>query len=188
MGRVRRECFVPLDLRDAAYEDRPLPIGSGQTISQPYIVAKMTALLKLKPEHRVLEIGTGCGYQTAVLAEIAASVYSIEVVPNLARMAEAVLDELGYDNVTVKQGDGYAGWPEAAPFDAIIVTCAPPHVPTPLIEQLADGGRLVVPVGASGSTQELRVLQRQGDRLDEKSVIPVVFVPMTGTAQDDDSS
>ncbi len=185
MGEVPREYFVPSDLQSAAYEDRPLPIGYGQTISQPYIVAKMTELLGLEPQHRVLEIGTGCGYQTAVLARVAAQVYSIEVVPPLARMAARTLAALPLevDNVTLRQGDGYAGWPEEAPFDGIIVTCAPPQVPPLLVEQLAENGRLVVPVGVEGGPQKLLRLRRRGGEVDEEIVIPVVFVPMTGVAQ-----
>ena len=188
MRTVPREHFVPRENREAAYEDRPLPIGEGQTISQPFIVAKMTELLGLKPDHRVLEIGTGCGYQTAILAELAATVHTIEVVPELAGTAAERLRQLGYQNVTWCQGDGYAGWPEAAPFDAIIVTCAPEHVPNALAEQLAEGGRLVVPVGSEGGPQHLLCIHRLSGKLREETLFPVLFVPMTGRARESNSA
>jgi protein-L-isoaspartate(D-aspartate) O-methyltransferase len=177
MRRVPRHEFVPEAERQSAYEDRPLPIGRGQTISQPYIVAAMTELAAPEPGARVLEIGTGSGYQAAVLAEVAGEVYSIEIIPELARTAAARLARLGYGRVHVRTGDGYLGWPEAAPFDAIIVTAAPPEVPKPLEEQLKVGGRLVIPVG--DLYQELRVITRTPTGLREQSVFPVRFVPMT---------
>lgn len=182
MGRVPRHEFVPERYRSKAYEDTPLPIGYEQTISQPYIVAFMTEQLDPKPTDRVLEIGTGSGYQAAVLAELVAEVYSIEIVEPLARRAQTDLQRLGYKNIHVRAGDGYQGWPEAAPFDAIIVTCAPEKVPPPLVEQLTDGGRMIIPVGPSG-IQELVLLRKQGGRLEKQATLPVRFVPMTGQAQ-----
>ncbi len=180
MRKVPRHEFVPDGYRAYAYTDGPLPIGEGQTISQPYIVALMTESLKLKPDDKVLEIGTGSGYQAAVLAEIVKEVYTIEIIEKLARRAEETLKRLGYDNVKVKAGDGYLGWPEYAPFDAIIVTCAPDHVPQPLVDQLADGGRMVIPVGSEYGIQTLYLLEKHGDKLEKRSIIPVRFVPMTG--------
>jgi protein-L-isoaspartate(D-aspartate) O-methyltransferase len=179
MRKVPRHLFVEPSERVRAYEDHPLPIAGSQTISQPYIVALMTELLAL-PEHaRVLEIGTGSGYQSAVLGEIADDVYSIEILPELARASARKLAELGYKNVSVREGDGYRGWPEHAPYDGIIVTAAPESVPQPLIEQLAPGGRMVIPVGTF--FQELKVFTRGADgRITEQSIIPVRFVPMTG--------
>ena len=184
MGKVPRHLFVPQDLTDIAYTDGPLPIGHGQTISQPYIVGLMTELLKIDAGSRVLEIGTGSGYQAAVLAELADSVFTIEIVEPLARTSKERLARLGYANVVVRQGDGYRGWPERAPFDAIVVTAAPDHVPQPLVDQLAAGGRLVIPVGAA--YQELLEILKTGDGVVEREVIPVRFVPMTGEAQDKD--
>jgi protein-L-isoaspartate(D-aspartate) O-methyltransferase len=182
MRKVPRHSFVPADQQGDAYADHPLPIGHAQTISQPYIVGIMTELLAPQPGDKVLEIGTGSGYQAAVLAELVREVYTIEIVEPLARRAEQTLRQLGYRSVRVRAGDGYRGWPEAAPFDAIIVTAAPGHVPRPLKEQLAVGGRLVIPVG--DLYQELRVITRRADGgFDERSVIPVRFVPMTGEAQ-----
>ena len=178
MGAVPREKFVPKELQTSAYDDRPLPIGYGQTISQPYIVAFMTEQLQPKKTQRVLEIGTGSGYQAAVLSDLVAEVYTIEIVRPLAERAEAVLRELGYKNVHVKAGDGYKGWPEHAPFDAIIVTAAPDHVPAPLVEQLKEGGRMVIPVGKSGA-QELYLLEKRGGQVKQTAVIPVRFVPLT---------
>ncbi|HVK74342.1 MAG TPA: protein-L-isoaspartate(D-aspartate) O-methyltransferase [Kofleriaceae bacterium] len=180
MAAVPRHAFVPPELLDQAYDDAPLPIGRGQTISQPYVVAAMTELAAIAPDARVLEIGTGCGYQTAVLAELAAEVYSIEIVPELAEQATATLDRLGYDHVHVRVGDGYAGWLDAAPFDAILVTAAPPAIPDALLHQLAIGGRLVIPVGTV--EQELELITRVGeDRWTERTIFPVRFVPMTRT-------
>ena len=178
MAKVSREEFVPPDSRAASYEDGPLPIGYGQTISQPYIVAFMTEQLRSKPSDRVLEIGTGSGYQAAILAELAAEVYTIEIVEPLAKNAEVTLQRLGYKNVHVKVGDGYSGWLEHAPFDAIIVTCAPDHVPQQLTDQLKDGGRMVIPVGERFA-QQLYLLEKQNGRLRESAVLPVRFVPMT---------
>ena len=180
MSEVPRHEFVPAEYRAFAYANRPLPIGEGQTISQPYIVALMTHLAEVDDGSTVLEIGTGSGYQAAVLAEIAAEVSTIEIVEPLGRRAAATLERLGYDNVSVRIGDGYLGWPEAAPFDAIIVTAAPEEVPAPLIEQLAPGGRLVIPVGAAGSVQSLRVLEKDAaGEVTERDVLPVAFVPFT---------
>ncbi|MFW6049655.1 MAG: protein-L-isoaspartate(D-aspartate) O-methyltransferase [Myxococcota bacterium] len=183
MATVPRHRFVPEGERGAAYEDRPLSIGHDQTISQPYIVALMTQLAQVGEGDDVLEIGTGSGYQAAVLAELGAEVYSIEIVEPLGRQARKRLARLGYDGVHVRVGDGYAGWPEEAPFDAIVVTAAPPAIPDPLREQLAEGGRMVVPVGEAW--QELRVLEKKGGELSERRTIPVRFVPMTGRAQEE---
>jgi len=181
MRKVPRHQFVPDILDSAAYDDRPLGIGEGQTISQPYIVAIMTELARLRPTSRVLEIGTGSGYQAAVLAEVAGDVYSIEIIEVLARTAAETLRRLGYERVHLRVGDGYVGWPEAAPFDAILVTAAPPHVPQPLKDQLKVGGRLVIPVG--DRWQELMVIARTETGFVEERVFPVAFVPMTGEAQ-----
>ncbi|NLA21692.1 MAG: protein-L-isoaspartate(D-aspartate) O-methyltransferase [Candidatus Marinimicrobia bacterium] len=177
MQKVERHLFVPEQYRKLAYSDRPLPIGEGQTISQPYIVALMTELLDLKKSDKVLEIGTGSGYQAAILAEICDSVYTIEIIPSLGKQAQALLRELGYHNIHCKIGDGYLGWPEHAPYDGIIVTCAPSKIPQPLKEQLAEGGRMVIPVGAT-YTQELVLVTKTKGKLIQKSVIPVRFVPM----------
>jgi protein-L-isoaspartate(D-aspartate) O-methyltransferase len=176
-----RHEFVPPAQRIHAYEDRPLPIGAGQTISQPYIVAVMTELLELDGSEKVLEIGTGSGYQAAVLGMLAREVYSIEIVPELARRAEADLARLGHENVHVRAGDGYRGWPEQAPFDAIVVTAAPGHVPEPLVEQLAVGGRMVLPVG--DASQDLVLVTRTGDGVQQERLLGVRFVPMTGEAE-----
>jgi len=176
MHKVKRHLFVPESLKRLAYEDMPLPIGERQTISQPYIVALMTELLRLTGKEKVLEIGTGSGYQAAILAELAAYVYTIEILPNLAKRAERLLKELGYKNILVKCGDGYLGWEEYAPFDAIIVTCAPGEIPPLLIEQLAEGGRMAIPVGQT--YQELMLVEKQGGNIETKSIIPVRFVPM----------
>ena len=181
IGAVPRERFVPPGLRSHAYGNHPLPIGQGQTISQPYIVAIMSHLIAIVPGERVYELGTGSGYQAAVLAEMGAEVYSVEIVPELAARAAATLAALGYDKAHVRSGDGYRGWPEAAPFDAIIVTAAGPEVPQPLIDQLKPGGRLVMPVGGVSDLQELVVLVKQPDgRLARRGVLPVRFVPITG--------
>jgi len=182
MRKVPRHELVPEIVRAAAHQDYPLPIGLGQTISQPYIVAFMTEALGLRGGEKVLEIGTGSGYQAAVLAEIAAQVYTIEIVAPLAERARADLARLGYANVHVRAGDGYLGWPEAAPFDAIIVTAAAPKIPEPLKAQLKDGGRLVIPVGEE--YQSLVVLTRTGSRFAEQTVLPVRFVPMTGQVRE----
>ena len=177
MAKVPREQFVPVDQRGDAYEDGPLPIGYDQTISQPYIVAFMTEQLRPKATDRVLEIGTGSGYEAAILAELVKDVYTIEIVGPLAKTAEATLQRLGYKNVHLKVGDGYQGWPEEAPFDAIIVTCAPDKVPQPLTNQLKDGGRLVIPVGERFA-QQLYLLEKKNGRLRESTTLPVRFVPM----------
>ncbi len=184
MATVPRHRFVPPGLRTLAHEDRPLPIGHGQTISQPYIVALMTQTLDPQPDDCVLEIGTGSGYQAAVLAELVRSVHTIEIVEPLAERAARTLQELGCTNVFVRAGDGYLGWPEAAPFDCIIVTCAPDHVPEPLAHQLREGGRMMIPVGAQGGLQELILLTRREGGIEQRSVLPVAFVPMTGRARD----
>jgi protein-L-isoaspartate(D-aspartate) O-methyltransferase len=181
MGKVPREEFVPENLFSQAYNDSALPIGNDQTISQPFIVALMTEQLHLQPTDRVLEVGTGSGYQTAVLAELAKEVYTIEIIEPLAQSASARLSRLGYQNAHVKQGDGYAGWPDVAPFDAIIVTCAPDKVPPPLASQLKDGGRMVIPVG-TGLDQQLFLLEKKNGKLAQTVILPVRFVPMAGEA------
>lgn len=182
MSKLPREKFVLDEYRHVAYGDNPLPIGHDQTISQPYIVALMTQLAQVDRESVVLDIGTGSGYQAAVLAELGKDVYSIEIINPLAVQASARLKDLGYDNIQVRSGDGYQGWPEHAPFDAIIVAAAPDHVPLALVEQLKPGGRLIIPVGQE--YQELLVIEKQDDgSTDQRSVIPVRFVPMTGQAQ-----
>lgn len=179
MRAVPREQFVPTELRPQAYEDGPLPIGSGQTISQPYIVAYMTEALDVSPSHKVLEVGTGSGYQAAVLSELVRDVYTIEIVPELGRRAEEVLRALKKTNVHVRIGDGYAGWPEQAPFDRIIVTAAPAELPRPLVDQLAPGGRLVVPVGSQSGPQWMTIVEKTGTGVTERRTIPVQFVPFT---------
>lgn len=178
MLKVQRHKFVPDDVKALAYSDQALPIGEDQTISQPYIVALMTECLKLSGKEKVLEIGTGSGYQAAILAELAGEVYTIEIVESLARRSERLLKDLGYGNITVKCGDGYIGWEEHAPFEAIIVTCAPPYVPRSLIEQLKEGGRMVIPVGAY--YQKLKLLEKKEGKMETSDIIPVRFVPMTG--------
>ncbi|MBI2925510.1 MAG: protein-L-isoaspartate(D-aspartate) O-methyltransferase [Verrucomicrobia bacterium] len=183
MESVPRHEFVPEAVRGSAYADHPLPIGHGQTISQPYIVAFMTEKLDPKPTDKVLEIGTGSGYQAAILSALVAEVYTIEIVEPLAKRAEADLRRLGYKNVKVRAGDGYKGWPEAAPFDAIIVTCAPDHIPQPLIDQLKEGGRMIIPVGETSWNQELYLLEKKGKEVKKRAVLPVRFVPMTGERQ-----
>ena len=183
MGRVPRHLFVDERQRWQAYADHPLPIGEGQTISQPYVVALMTEALHLKPSDRVLEIGTGSGYQAAVLAELVQSVFTIEIRKRLSETAERRLREMGYRNVRVRYGDGYFGWEEAAPFDAIIVTAAANHIPPSLIKQLKDGGRLILPLGSTVYSQTLTLISKRGDRLDVEQLGGVTFVPMTGEAQ-----
>jgi protein-L-isoaspartate(D-aspartate) O-methyltransferase len=180
MRDLRRHLFVPPSRQAEAYADKPLPIGDGQTISQPYIVALMTELLRPEPDDVILEIGTGSGYQAAVLARLARQVYTIEIIPRLAQEAERRLAELGFSNVEVKAGDGYLGWPEYAPFDGIIVTAAPPEIPSALLQQLKRGGRMVLPVGKSDRTQQLLVLEKSktSDEVVGRNVIPVRFVPM----------
>lgn len=181
MLKVPRHLFIPEGLRDQAYTDGPLPIGEGQTISQPYIVALMTELLGFKGGERVLEIGTGSGYQAAILAEIASEVYTIEIICSLAESAERRLKEMGYKNITVRCADGYQGWTEHGPFDGVIVTAAPDHIPQPLVDQLKVGGRLVIPVG--DVFQELIVVAKTETGTRKMNVIPVRFVPMTGEAE-----
>ena len=180
MKATRRHLFVPEQVRYLAYYDTPLPIGEGQTISAPSVVAKMTELLDPQPEDIVLEVGTGSGYQAAVLAHLVKHVYTIEILAPLAESAKKRLKELGYDNVTVRCGDGYQGWPEYAPFDGIIVTCAPTEIPQPLQEQLGEGGRMVIPVGPEHGVQNLYLLKKQAGAIRKTAVLPVRFVPMTG--------
>ncbi len=180
MLKVKRHLFVPEEEKKNAYQDHPLPIGEGQTISQPYIVALMTEALNLKSTDRVLEIGTGSGYQAAILAEIAKEVYTIEIIETLGKRAENLLKELGYKNIKVKIGDGFAGWEEYAPFDAIIVTCSPPDVPPPLLNQLAENGRLVIPVG-DRYPQDLILITKKKGKIIKENITSVLFVPMTGT-------
>jgi protein-L-isoaspartate(D-aspartate) O-methyltransferase len=184
MASVPRHKFVPRLLRTEAYGDHPLPIGYGQTISQPFMVAFMTEQLAPRNTDRVLEIGTGSGYQAAVLAGLVSEVYSIEIIEPLGKHAAETLKNLGYDNVHVRIGDGYEGWPEAAPFDSIIVTCAPEQVPEPLVAQLKEGGRMIIPVGPGGN-QLLYVLEKRAGKIQSNAVLPVLFVPMTGVAESD---
>lgn len=181
MLKIPRHKFVPENLRDIAYGDNPLPVGIEQTISQPYIVALMTELLRLNSGEKVLEVGTGSGYQTAILAEMGCKVYTIEILEPLSEKAQQVLKSLGYEDIHYKIGDGYRGWPQFAPFDAIIVTAAPDHMPQPLIEQLNTNGRMIIPVGAQ--YQELLLIKKTDKGTDMKTVTPVRFVPMTGEAQ-----
>lgn len=176
---VPRDRFVPDDVRPEAYEDHPLPIGHGQTISQPYIVAFMSAAVAVRPGEKVLEIGTGSGYQAAILAAMGAKVFTIEIIPALAARAAATLRELGYDQVSVRAGDGYRGWPEEAPFDAIVVTAAPDTIPPALLAQLAEGGRLVIPVGPQHGGQELVLVTKANGKLHQRNLLPVRFVPFT---------
>ncbi len=179
MRKVPRHLFVPENLRSDAYTDGPLPIGDGQTISQPYIVGYMTQELQLKPSDRVLEIGTGSGYQAAILAQIVDSVYTIEIVNSLARTAKERLRQLGYNNVIVKQGDGYEGWPAKAPFDAIMVTAGAATIPQPLVDQLKEGGRMIIPVGPQHAVSHLVLLKKTNYEVTRKKLIPVRFVPFT---------
>jgi protein-L-isoaspartate(D-aspartate) O-methyltransferase len=179
MRTVPRHRFVPENMRPYAYDDRPLPLGHRQTISQPYIVGYMTAAIDPDPRHKVLEIGTGSGYQAAVLAEIVDAVFTIEIVPPLGEQASTLLQELGYDNVHVRIGDGYAGWPEQAPFDAIVVTAAAEEIPAPLAAQLKEGGKMIIPIGHESSLQNLVLVTKEGDELIEKPLLPVRFVPFT---------
>ena len=183
MKTVKRHLFVPENNISKAYEDRPLPIGYGQTISQPFIVAYMTEVINPKPEYKVLEIGTGSGYQAAVLAEIVKEVYTIEIIPELGNAATARLKKLGYNNVNVKIADGYFGWTEHGPYDAIIVTAAAEFVPPPLIEQLKEGGKIVIPIGSPFANQMLMLIEKKGKKITTKSLLPVAFVPFTRTKQ-----
>jgi len=181
LGRTERHLFVPEEVRAAAYANRPLPIGHGQTISQPFIVALMTELLRVVPGDRVLEVGTGSGYQAAILAEIGVEVFTLEIVEPLAIEAKARLAALGYDGVTVQHGDGYYGWPDRAPFDAVIVTAAASHIPPPLVDQLKPGGRMVIPVGSRFFTQHLMLIEKGDDGTPSvRQLLPVRFVPLTG--------
>ncbi|MCX2739001.1 protein-L-isoaspartate(D-aspartate) O-methyltransferase [Pontibacter anaerobius] len=180
MRKVKRHLFVPPDQATYAYEDHPLPIGSGQTISQPYMVAYMTEVIKPNPQMKVLEVGTGNGYQAAVLAEIAKQVYTIEIIPELGRSAANRLKDLGYDNVQVKVGNGYHGWKEYAPFDAIVVTAAAESVPPPLLDQLKEGGRMVIPIGPEFQIQTLLLIEKKKGKIVTKELMPVAFVPFTG--------
>lgn len=182
MLNVPRHIFVPHNQQNRAYDDSPLLIGSNQTISQPYIVALMTELLRLKRSDRVLEIGTGSGYQAAILSVLVDTLYTIEIIEELARRSDSTLKEAGFNNVVVRFGDGFIGWPELAPFDAIIVTCGAPDIPAPLLDQLADGGRMVIPIGTS--IQELLLIKKTNGRIDTKKITPVRFVPMTGDSID----
>ncbi|MCK6626402.1 MAG: protein-L-isoaspartate(D-aspartate) O-methyltransferase [Anaerolineae bacterium] len=179
MAQVPRHEFVPADYRPEAYGDYPLPIGYGQTISQPYIVAVMTELVDIQPGEKVLEIGTGSGYQAAILAQLTDQVYTIEIIPELAQTAQATFNRLGYTQIVAKQADGYGGWEDYAPFDAILVTAAPDHVPQPLVNQLADGGKMVIPIGPPGGYQSLWLLERQGDEVTRTNWGGVRFVPLT---------
>jgi protein-L-isoaspartate(D-aspartate) O-methyltransferase len=181
MAAVPRHAFVRADQRAHAYENRPLPIGHGQTISQPYIVALMTDLARVQPGATVLEVGTGSGYQAAVMARLARAVYTIEIIEPLGQQATQRLQQLGYDNVQVRLGDGYYGWAEHAPFDAILVTAASSHIPPPLIRQLKAGGRMLIPVGSSFLVQHLMLVEKQADgSVSTRQIVPVAFVPLTG--------
>jgi protein-L-isoaspartate(D-aspartate) O-methyltransferase len=182
MRRIPRHLFVPEHLRGQAYSDRPLPIGSGQTISQPYIAAFMTEALDINISDRILEIGTGSGYQAALLAELAAEVYTVEIIDELAEKSSCLIAELNYSTVLTRSGDGHIGWPEAAPFNSIIVTCAPEKIPPVLTEQLADGGRLIIPLGPEHSVQILEILEKRNGKLRCLKSLPVRFVPMTASA------
>lgn len=181
MANTPRHEFVGSEMQSRAYLNTALPITHGQTISQPFIVALMTDFIDPEPDHVVLEVGTGSGYQAAVLSPLVAHIYSIEIIPELSESAAAVLQRLGYGNITLRTGDGYAGWPEQAPFDGIIVTAAAPHIPAPLVEQLKPGGRMIIPVDSSGGAQELILLEKDPDgSTRQRSVLPVRFVPLTG--------
>jgi len=182
MGKVKREDFVPNEMRAHAYNDSPLPIEKGQTISQPFIVALMTEALKLGKEDRILEIGTGSGYQAAILAELVKEVFTIEIVPELAISAKKRLKKIGYVNIEVKLGDGYKGWQEKAPFDAIIITAAVDHIPKPLQDQLGEGGKIILPHGDPLSTQSLHVFTKKSGKMEKEFITNVMFVPMTGKA------
>lgn len=179
MMEVERHRFVPNEIKGLAYEDRPLPIGYGQTISQPYIVAFMTQALNPEPDDKILEIGTGSGYQAAVLAEIVDSVYTIEILPELGKNSRQLFQKLGYENIMTKIGDGYKGWPQHAPFDGIVVTAAPEQIPSPLKAQLKEGGRMIIPVGPKNNIQQLQVIEKRNGKLKKRTVMSVRFVPFT---------
>jgi protein-L-isoaspartate(D-aspartate) O-methyltransferase len=179
METVPRHLFIPASGRSFAYHDNPAPIGHGQTISQPYIVAYMTQIVDPKPEHKVLEIGAGSGYQAAILSRIVKEVYTIEIIPELAAGAKSVLEELNYDNVHIKTADGYYGWDEAGPFDAIVVTAAAEHIPPPLIAQLVEGGKMIIPVGSPFMTQSLMLVEKEKGKIKTRSLMAVRFVPFT---------
>jgi protein-L-isoaspartate(D-aspartate) O-methyltransferase len=179
MRKVPRHMFVPPSIQHRAYGDHPLPIGHDQTISQPYIVGYMTSLVNPSRNHKVLEIGTGSGYQAAILAEIVSKVYTIEIVPALAESSSKLLKELGYKNIEVKQGDGYKGWPEHGPFDAIVVTAGAPSIPQPLLDQLAEGGKMVIPVGPASKVQTMKLVEKKNGKFVTTELIPVRFVPFT---------
>ncbi len=183
MRKVPRHLFVPSQIVKDAYDDRPLPIGFGQTISQPYIVAYMTEIIKLKTDHRILEIGTGSGYQAAILAEIVKEVYTIEIVDTLGKLARNRLELLNYKNITVKIGDGYHGWKDKSPFDAIVVTAAAEHIPPPLIEQLKEGGRMIIPVGSPFMVQQLMLVEKKNGKPRTSSLMPVRFVPFKRSSE-----
>ena len=180
MEKVPRREFVPEGYQELAHADRPLPIGYGQTISQPYIVALMTQLLEVGQSDKVLEVGTGSGYQAAIMGELAHEVYTVEIIEELAKNATELLDRLGYANIHVRHADGYYGWKDHAPYDVIIVTCAPDHIPQPLLNQLADGGRMVIPVGPPGAYQALWKIERKDDEIVSRRITGVIFVPLTG--------
>ena len=187
MASVPREMFVPKHLRSSAYDNGPLPIGHGQTISQPYIVALMSDLLALEPEHRVLEIGTGSGYQTAILGKLCAKVFSVERIAELTKLAEECFSQLDYKNIETRIGNGYLGWQEYAPYDGIIVTAAATHIPQPLIDQLKPGGNLVIPVGVSRFSQSLRLVKKNlNGEIETKNILDVVFVPMVHDEEGED--
>lgn len=187
MRSVLRHKLVPEDQVKAAYQDSPLPIGEGQTISQPYIVAYMTAIIQPKKEMKVLEIGTGSGYQAAVLAEIVDQVYTLEIVPQLGQQAEKALGELGYQNIHVRVADGYNGWEESAPFDAIVVTAASDHIPPSLIRQLKNGGKMIIPIDSGGFAHDLVLVEKANDKIKTKNVMPVRFVPFTRSKENENN-
>ena len=183
MRKVQRHLFVEQSLWPKAYNDHPLPIGEGQTISQPYVVALMTEALALRGNERVLEVGTGSGYQAAILAEIVKEVFTIEIRPEIYTKVRERLQKLGYQNIRTKQGDGYLGWPEYAPFDAIIVTASPNHIPPPLLTQIKEGGRLIIPLGRTTFYQNLTLVTKKGGKVEVKELAPVTFVPLIGEGQ-----
>jgi protein-L-isoaspartate(D-aspartate) O-methyltransferase len=181
MESVPRHAFVPAAYRDQAYADHPLPIGYGQTISQPYIVAYMCEVAGIRPSDRILEVGTGSGYHASVISRLASKIYTIEIIPELARRAEETIRQLGYENIVLRQGDGYFGWKDEAPFDVIIVTAAADHIPPPLLRQLKDGGRMIIPLGHPFFTQKLVLVEKKNGEIRSRDLIPVRFVPLTGS-------